>query len=63
MTTSDARKRRRDKPGNITISREGLSEVAQYHRNAATEFRSLAMRHDEQAAYIEGLIDGSVTVP
>lgn len=64
MTTTDARKRRAERDrakgsANILVSRAGMNEVAQYHRGMADEFRRLAAEHDEQASYIEGLVDGS----
>lgn len=67
MTTTDARKRRNERnrakgSANIIVSRAGMNEVAQFHRRAAEDFRAAAVRHDENAAYIEGLVDGSVPV-
>lgn len=65
MTTTDARKRRAERgrakgSTNILVSRAGLLDVAKHHRRAAEDFKALAERHIEAAAYIEGLVDGSL---
>lgn len=59
MTTTDARKRRReqDRPDEILVPRailnelaEGLREAAKSHKHAATSFKGLA-------AYVDSLAD------
>ena len=60
MERSDRRKRREEwRDEDIKISRGALLEVATQHRQLADEMRSVAKRHDEAAAYIEGLVEGT----